>query len=526
MTRVSRRAQASAGVFAVALLSGCGTTVPASSVAASTEGAGSNGLSATAGPGASSAGPSSGVAPASAGQPGPAGAPADGSGGFAAGGSTSSGSVPVQGATIGPGVSATTINIGLTVTDNSKAAAQALGASGAGVGGGDLEAQYRIVLDDINAHGGVLGRKLHPIIYHYDATSTDSTDQQESAACSAWTQDTKVLAVAAGEASQSYTLVRCLQKAGVIHVATGFTASDESTYGQFPGFVEIASLDIDRMAAVWPSRLQTQGYFGGWDYRTGNASAATPVKIGIISFDDAASTRAVTSYLEPSLKALGYKDFTYERVLFPKGEADNGTTISQIQNVVLKFRSEGVSHVLPVESQGAGVGGFFARGASGQRYYPRFGLTSGNGAQVLIGAGVWPTDELAGSMGYGWTPLADVNYSDDPASGPDSNSSRQHCVKLMKAHGQTVSDTITERQVVETCDQLYFLADLLNRAGAPNREAFLSAVNGIGGGFAAGETFSTNFASGQHDGVAAGRPFGYVASCTCFRYAGGRFRIP
>ena len=523
------RRSAGLGVVALSLAAAaCGSTVEASrSSSQSLNGNGANGL---------------GGPPAVAGSTGPSGAVVGGGG---AGGTTGAGPAPgsvpgVTGSamssggsasaasstvTVGPGVTPSTINIGLTVTDNSKAAAQALGASGQGVGGGDREAQFRIVINDINAHGGVLGHKLNPLIYHYDATSTDSLDQQESAACAYWTQDHKVLAVAEGDATQSKTLLNCLNKAGVLQVYEDFSYSDLSTFRQFPYYVEIGALDADRMAAVWPAQLKAQGYFNGWDYNTGAPSKVTPVKVGIVSFDDAVSTRAVTSYLEPALKAMGYP-FEYARVLYPTGEADNGTSIEQIQNVVLKFRSDNVSHVLPVESIGAGVGGFFARGASGQRYYPRFGLTSGNGAQVLVGAGVWPNDELAGAMGYGWVPLADVNYADDPANGPDSNASRQHCVKLMRDHGQTVSDAITERQVVEACDEIYFLADNLRRGGALNRNAFLQAVNSLGSGFADGVTFSTLFSGSHHDGVAEGRPFAYVASCTCFRYNGARFSIP
>jgi hypothetical protein len=128
-------------------------------------------------------------------------------------------------------------------------------------------------------------------------------------------------------------------------------------------------------------------------------------------------------------------------------------------------------------------------------------------------------------MGYGWVPLADVNYADDPTNGPYSNASRQHCVKLMRDHGQAVTDTITERQVVEACDSLYFLAAALQRGGEPTRDGFLRGVTALAGSFVAGETFATYFSPSRHDGVAEGRPFGYVASCTCFRYIGSRFRI-
>ena len=426
-----RRSRLAGFVVLSLLAAACGSTVGASrSGLAANSGAGTNGLggppagTSSSGPGGSVTGAVGGVGGTGPSSTAPGATSLSGSGGGTAAPGTTT-------ASVGPGVSATTINIGLTVTDNSKAAASALGASGQGVGGGDAEAQYNIIINDINAHGGVLGHKLKALIYHYDATSTASLDQQESAACAYWTQDHKVLAVAAGDGTQGNTLLSCLNKAGVIQVYEEFTSSDLSTFRQFPYYFEIGTLDADRMTAAWPAQLKAQGYFGGWDYNTGTASKVTPVKIGIISFDDAVSTRAVTSYLEPALKA----------------------------------------------------------------------------------------------MGYGWVPLADVNYADNPTNGPDSNASRQHCVKLMRDHGQTVSDAITERQVVEACDELYFLADNMRLAGALNRNAFLTAVNSLGAGFVAGDTFSTFFAASRHDGVATGRPFAYVASCTCFRYNGPRFQI-
>src|SRR5437763_937118 len=76
------------------------------------------------------------------------------------------------------------------------AANAAIGA--AGITQGDEKANDQIVIDDINAHGGVAGRKIVPIFHGLDATSTNTLDSQYQAACDDLTQYHKVFAAFAG----------------------------------------------------------------------------------------------------------------------------------------------------------------------------------------------------------------------------------------------------------------------------------------------------------------------------------------
>src|SRR5207249_10346778 len=93
-----------------------------------------------------------------------AGTGGEGSGG-SAGGSSSGGAASGGGGTLGgntasqaaPGVTGTTIYVGVIYTENGKAANEAIGA--AGITQGDEQANVRVLVDDINAHGGVAGRK-------------------------------------------------------------------------------------------------------------------------------------------------------------------------------------------------------------------------------------------------------------------------------------------------------------------------------------------------------------------------------
>jgi hypothetical protein len=402
---------------------------------------------------------------------------------------------------------------------NSQAAAAALGASGGGVGGGNGRTQWEILLKDLNDHGGILGRKLVPVFHVDDSTDGQSVDQHEQVACADWTQDHKVFAAVAQEASPSETLSNCLSKAGVVQLYEDVTRADAETFRRYPYYLETGTLRMDRVAALWPQALASQGYFSGWDTTTGKPGTL-PGKVGIISFDDRTTVNSVERQLKPALSAAGHPAADWVRIQYPTSEADNANAISAIEGAELKFASEGITHVLPFDAQGAGIGAFFAQGADSQKYYPRYGLNTGNGAQTLVDAGVWPKTQLSGALGYGWVPLLDLRLGDNPDNGPLSNAARRYCVELMAKRGEDVSTAIVKRQVIGKCDALRFLKQTLELAGGVNRDAVLAGANRLGTGFVSGMTFATRFDAAHHDGAAAARNFAYTPSCECFRYTG------
>ena len=434
------------------------------------------------------------------------------------------GGAPATTGATGPGVTATTINIGLSYSVNSQAAASALGASGAGAGGGDGKRIWDIAVKDINDGGGVLGRKLVPVYHEFDATSGEPQASQEQAACEDWTRDHKVFWVsyAGGD-----TITPCLHKAGVAHSNSALTDASTAFYRKFPYYVEAGTLQIDRVAAALPERLRAQGYFGAWDTVRGVAGGASAVKVGIVSFDDPASTFAVDRLLVPAVKRLVAGEPEVFKVAYPRSTADNATAISAIQSATLRFRDRGVTHVLPFETAGAGVGTFFAQGAEQQKYYPRYGLTSGNGTQLLVDQGLWPKTQLNGALGIGWLPLVDVRNADNPDDGPDSNDARRSCVAVMTKNGVDASSAIVKRQVVEACNTVRLLKAALEAGGTGvSRDAFLAGVHRLGRSFVSGTTFATFYDPAHHDGVSQVRPVGYTAACECIRYTGPRVPIP
>jgi len=511
-----------AAVLALALATACGSTVP---VAGRAEG-GSGGL----GVGQTTG---DGLTPGSTGSTGTTSALGVGGTGGAVGTGASTGgtgaTTPGSGTTtglsavpVGPGVTSTTIAVGLPYAVNSKAAASALGVAGDGVGGGDDRQQWKIVLEDINAHGGVLGRKLVPVFHAFDSTDPAPFAQQEEQACSDWTQDHKVFAVIAQEADPSETLLACVHKAGAAQVYVDLTRSDDRTFAKYPYYLEAGTLRMDRVATVWPGSLARQGFFTGWNTTTG-APGPQPVKVGVVSFGDPTTVRAVRQFLKPALRAVGHPlaDENWVQVSYPTGPADNAGSISETQAATLKFSSSGVTHVLPFDSQGAGMGAFFAQGADSQKYYPRYGLNTGVGAQTLHDTGnLWPASQLRGAMGFGWVPLLDLPFDANPNDGPFSSDSRRACIALMSKNGEDMSSAIVQRQAIAKCDEVRFLKQALEAGGAPNREALVLGAHRLGSGFRSGLTFTTRYDGSHHDGVAAVRDFAWTPSCSCFRYTG------
>ena len=93
-----------------------------------------------------------------------------------------------------PGVTDTTIYIGSYYNKNQGQGNAAFGASGLDQGG--ARKPQNVMIDWVNSHGGVAGRKLSPIYYGFDASGTGPpSDQQDQAACAKYTQDNKVFAM-------------------------------------------------------------------------------------------------------------------------------------------------------------------------------------------------------------------------------------------------------------------------------------------------------------------------------------------
>src|SRR5439155_27359858 len=116
-----------------------------------------------------------------------------GSGGTTAGGGTTSSGTTTGGGGAPPGVTATSVNIGLAYVTNSGSANAALGAGSQDQG--DARRSYKVMLKIVNAQGGLDGHRIIPIWHHYDNSSTETVDQARQEACADYFQDHKVFSI-------------------------------------------------------------------------------------------------------------------------------------------------------------------------------------------------------------------------------------------------------------------------------------------------------------------------------------------
>src|SRR5579884_3605633 len=154
-----------------------------------------------------------------------------GSGGSYSAGGTGGGGGSVNGVTStlvpasGPGITNSTVYIGLPYSSQSAQADRAIGAAGAAPSY-DTRNVFNAVINYANAHGGFAGRKLAALYYDYNLTT--DTDTQDQSACAFWTQDNKTFVIGGGHD----LLNACGQNAGAVVLGAG--SATESTFKQYP----------------------------------------------------------------------------------------------------------------------------------------------------------------------------------------------------------------------------------------------------------------------------------------------------
>jgi hypothetical protein len=508
----------------VALAAGCGSTLPLAtqramngeSSAAGANPAGGNGLGGpgsvagpaggavgTGGATGSGAGNVGGTASGSSGS-GSGGASPGGSGGGSSGsGSASPAGGPATGSSSadGPGVTPSTIYIGLNYDPNAQAEDSALGAGG--LNPGDVQAENNAMAAYINSHGGVAGRKLS--IVWASINSSGSLPQQEQAACNTWTVDHKVFVIPSGVGIWD----QCIAKAQAMGVTSGDIAQETTPImRQYPADFNLSGMTLDRAGRYTIEGLAREGYF------------AAGAKVGIVTWDGSDFRYAATEAVS-QLAGLGFRGVPVEYVSEPQTYGDVATSSSDVSSAILKFRSQGINHVLLFDGtagvfSGAGLTILFMNAAGSQEYRPEYGLNSTSGLSTVVPD--VPASEIANSVGVGWIPSLDLDSADFAALPKSPNATT--CLKVMSSAGQTTSTANAQAVAYTVCDFFFFLQAALDRVTGPlNQASAMAAIQSLGTAYPVISTFQDDFTSTQHDGVALVRDAHYYGSCTCFRYS-------
>jgi hypothetical protein len=420
----------------------------------------------------------------------------------------------------GPGVTPTTITIGLVYVTNSEAADKAFGANG--ITNGNDQADVKAVVDNINRNGGVAGRKLVILPYGEDGTSAQPYSVTAQQMCSFMTQDHKVLAVILGsslgdpEASKN-----CLNQAGTAAFdgkTLGLMDSDGHSQIDF----SIAGMNMDRSVLAAMKAWTVGDWYSPWNTATGSPDPQGTFKMGILTEDDPSIVHAVHKVLLPALARDGHTPPAPQDIVTlhePSSAGDDGAVLADIQNAVLKFRQDGVTHVLVTDSNGSATL-FFANDAFSQHYYPRLGGGTGNAFQTLMETGNIQQKSVVGAVGAGWIPVIDLPYNGSAHKYESPAAAR--CRELMKAAGQTFTSANPESVALGYCDGLTELATALNRAPSLTALGLAQGAETIGRSLPSALTAGLDIAPGHHDAAGAFYANVYDNGCGCFQYRGAR----
>lgn len=507
-----------AALTAGALLAGCGTTVPSGAASTSSLDQGLTGAGPGTDPptGAAASGPGAPAQQSLTGGATGRGAPASSGPGRGVGSSSeppgAPGAAPTSLSPTGPGWDTTSVYVGVPTQEDLGAY---LGALGISFDPGSIQADVRAIAADVNARGGVLGRRLVPVFHDNrttDVSGNPSGTAQEN--CSAFTQDRKVIAVLNGIAPiEGESFLQCMKAARTPLLSMGYSVYDDDVFRRYGPHLRTTLVPgVSRFVPSYVTALSRAGYFGGWDAATATA-ASTPAVVGLLE-PDTAMGRKVAALLETAMQRAGVEvGATY----FYKEDASSyGADMSA---AILRFRNAGVTHMIDITNVAAAVL-IFAQTAQQQRYFPRYGMTSwllpDTAAQTFRDSGI--SQQLHGAIGVGWTPGGDVDVEHDPGETAPQRACRQVMAKAgLDYSGQQKRFALHTAWVL--CDAIGLLVAAAERGGGLSPESLARGM-GAGAPLVPAVTFSNGLSASSPSLPAAYREIHYDTGCTCFVYRG------
>lgn len=373
-----------------------------------------------------------------------------------------------------------------------------IGVSGADPGDGRAAAQA--VVDYLNGKGGIAGRKIAPVYREFDGTQNWTAQYQ--AECAHFTQDHLVFAVVSQASLPGWeTSAACLAKRQVPYFQSFLQAVDAPLFSQFsPYLYAPGELSGDRWGAV-VDQLAAGGYFD------------PGTKLGLFYIDLPQMRRTLTNTVKPRLAHYGVT-VAAEASLSPYYSiSDFSQAAAQAQNAVLKFRTQGVDHVLITTSNGIGPLVFLPQ-AESQGFRPRYAWTSVD--LPAVWAPQLPRAQMKGAVTVGWRPTVDVDFAQDPGDNPE----QALCLDIVRKAGVKVPSRFAAYLYTSACDGLFFLKATLDGAPAVTPDGLRAATDRLGTSYRSPLTFSTSFGPGRFDGAGAVRRSGFDDGCGCFRYSG------
>ena len=513
-----RRARALLVAAALAATAACGSTVPQDQLAGGggtlQQGGstGGDGLTAPGGTadGTTGSGRSSTTGASTGGSTGTAfGGTTGGTTGGATGGTTTGGtttggggsssdgtSAPGSEGVTGPGITSDKVYIGLPYCNDCAGANAALGASGQDPG--DTRRYYQAALDDVNARGGVLGRKLTAVFHPISAS--DNIDSSQQAACERFTKDTQVAVIN----MRGEIISTCAKKAGLMVLGGGGT---KAVFDRYPNLFA-------------PAGIRLEGLYGKTVHAMVKAGWHKPVapwptgKIGLITWQTPEYEYAMKNGYHKALADNRLAPTETRYVAVPQSAGSVADASAAVSNAVLSFRQKGIDHVFIGDGPagiftGVGLSFLFLQNAQSQNYFPRYGFNSNNGPDFPQ----HPKEQLAGMIA-----IDSYDESKSKDEGIALNPARERCFEIMRKKGLPVGDSQTEGVALNACEPVFFSEMVLNKAGGTSLDRVIPAAYSLGTAYRSPFTYGTRIRPGQPDGMYLFRNLQFESGCSCLKY--------
>jgi hypothetical protein len=494
-------------VAALVLAAACGSTVQgAGSVSATAPGGGLTVPGGTTGSGFP-VGTTGAVASTSGSGTATTGTAGSGASTTGVGSGGSAGSTGASGTTTGS-LTNRPVKIGILLTKVGQA-----DALGINVGNTFTERQFDdAIINALNKQGGVHGHKIIPVYAGTDTAST-SWESDYSAACATFTQDNHVDAVLGSSFAYFASFEQCLAKAGIPHLSNSSNVADNTELGKFPLLRALIVPTIDKR-----SLAKLQGAI--------NTGFLTPSnKLGVITDSCPGSQRAWNNVVKP---------FLQRHHIAVAGTADEGCADgyngsfsaagAAVSNAILTFRSNGVDRITFITVSESGTMLAMSEGASSQKYYPGWILSSLTGTSILQGQA--PADEMATTRVYGWLPSQDVSPS---LYGPP-NPAQKRCYGYLKAAGIKPVSAADYSYAQSICEATFaYEAALGATGGVITGPAVIHGLDRLGTSFQS--VFELNGAAlfsptRLNDVPRIYREAVWNQTCSCFTYHGPTYPMP
>ncbi len=326
-----------------------------------------------------------------------------------------------------PGVTATTIHVGVPYVD-----VAAVKAVGVDIDWGSVPDAFNAVIDNINAHGGINGRKIVPYIVAVDPTGTAPA----ATACTELTQDDNVFVAIAPLMATCYLQDNVPVVGAVLPSANGSGVAQSFT--TTPPDTAYDPLEL--------SVFDKQGVFKG-------------KKVAIFGGDPGDQQEA--QQVQSDLAKLHIPVVTTAIDSAPQGDLDASN--SQVQVIAQKFLSDGVNEVVAVGDGSA----IWAQGLSALQstYNPSWIATN--------------ESDFSGDVGASYNPIYLENVvTSSPLTPPAaiwSSPGTQKCVALDRKdypsnHINDYSPTLSESEITYmgielACTDMALFTDIAQAAG-------------------------------------------------------------